>query len=125
MFKELSPKDTLYLSCLTANLTKSHRLDQLMEDFTHNQDNEIYNKYMNQLTHINIKKEGGSPMVCEGILNLCGTSSQEIEERTKAIYIPQIQQLTSENLNLAEENDSLTAEIQRLQEILKMNKITY
>jgi len=28
------------------------------------------------------KKEGYNPMVCEGILNLCGTSSKEIEERT-------------------------------------------
>ena len=38
-------------------------------------------------------------MVCEGILNLCGTSSEEIIERTRkedaAYYLPQIDYLKS------------------------------
>ena len=64
-------------------------------------------------------------MVCEGILNICGTSSKEIEERTKAIYIPQIQQLTNDNINLTNDNANLTNEISRLKELLKQHKISY
>ena len=85
-------------------------------------------------------------MVCEGILNICGTSSKEIEERTKAIYIPQIQQLTNDNINLTNDNinltndninltndninltndnANLTNEISRLKELLKLHKIAY
>ncbi len=43
-------------------------------------------------------------MVCEGLLNLCGTSSAEIIERTKKedaeYYLPKIEQLTSQNAYL-------------------------
>ena len=50
-------------------------------------------------------------MVCEGILNLCGTSSAEIIERTKKedaeYYLPKINQLTSQNDNLASQNSNL------------------
>ena len=61
-------------------------------------------------------------MVCEGILNLCGTSSKEIEERaikaTKDIYIPQINKLT-------EENSKLTQDVERLQNLLFSHGIAY
>ena len=52
---------------------------------------DIYIRYMNQLTTANRTKKGDAPMVCEGILNLCGTSSEEIIERTRkeeAAYYP-------------------------------------
>lgn len=121
---ELSPEDSLYLSCLTTNLSNPQQIERLVQDYQQHQNNELYNKYMNQLTRANAKK-GDSPMVCEGILNLCGTSSKEIEERTKAIYIPQIQQLTTENLNLAEEKINLTTEISYLKQLLNQHQIPY
>lgn len=44
-----------------------------------------------------LQNPGESNMICEGILNICGTSSKEIEERTKeaddAFYLPQIEKL--------------------------------
>ena len=50
-------------------------------------------------------------MVCEGLLNLCGTSSAEIIERTKKeeaeYYLPKINQLTSQNSNLTSQNTYL------------------
>ena len=50
-------------------------------------------------------------MVCEGLLNLCGTSSAEIIERTKKedaeYYLPKIEQLTSQNDKLSSQNDDL------------------
>ena len=40
-------------------------------------------------------------MICEGILNLCGTSSEEIIERTRKeaaeYYLPKINTLSSQN----------------------------
>ena len=46
-------------------------------------------------------------MVCEGILNICGTSSEEIEKRTKeasdAFYLPQIEKLKEEIAYLKEQ----------------------
>lgn len=47
-------------------------------------------------------------MICEGILNLCGTSSAEIIERTKKeaaeYYLPKINKLTSQNDDLSSQN---------------------
>ena len=66
--------------------------------------------------------KGEQLMVCENLFKLYGTSSKEIEERTiertKAIYIPQIQQLTNDISNLANENS-------RLKELLKLHKIAF
>lgn len=54
---------------------------------------------MHQITTANNKKKGESAMVCEGLLNLCGTSSKEIIERTKKeeaeYYLPKINYLKS------------------------------
>ena len=69
---ELSPEEYFYLHCLTNRLRD---------------------------TNANQRKKGATPMVCEGILNLCGTSSEEIIERTRkedaAYYLPQIDYLKS------------------------------
>lgn len=128
VIRELTPDDSLYLSCLTANLSNPLQINRLVDDYTRHQTDETYNQYMNLLTRANTKK-GDNPMVCEGILNLCGTSSKEIEERTRKqtedIFVPQIQQLTQANNNLTSANIDLTHEITRLQELLNLHKIAY
>ena len=52
-------------------------------------------------------------MVCEGLLNLCGTSSAEIIERTKKenaeYYLPIINQLTSQYEDLSSQNENLSS----------------
>ena len=54
-------------------------------------------------------------MVCEGILNLCGTSSEEIIERTRKeeaeYYLPKI--------------DSLSTQIAYLKSLLEQNNIPF
>ena len=59
-------------------------------------------------------------MICEAILNYFGTSSKEIEEKTRAqereIYEPQIQKLTSEKAALSSENTLLHCEIDTLKQ---------
>ncbi len=97
--RQLAPEDNLYLYCLTNNLSATNLIQKLTDDYTLHQEQAIYVQYMHQLTTANIKTEGGSPMICEGLLNLCGTSSKEIIERTKEeeadYYLPQIDYLKS------------------------------
>lgn len=53
-------------------------------------------------------------MVCEGLLNLFGTSSEEIIERTKKeaaeYYLPKIDQLSSQNNHLSSRIDDLSSQ---------------
>lgn len=99
--KELSPEDNLYLHCLTNKLQSTGLANQLANDYSKHQEQDIYIRYMHQITTANIKMKGESSMICEGILNLCGTSSAEIIERTKKeeaeYYLPKIEQLSSQN----------------------------
>ncbi|MBD5450628.1 MAG: hypothetical protein HDR28_10860 [Lachnospiraceae bacterium] len=112
---ELPPEDNLYLSCLTNDLKDRDLINRLTDDYTMHQGQDIYKKYMNQLAAVNMKTEGESPMVCEGILNLCGTSSEEIIAKAKKesddYYLPKI--------------DELTSQIAHLQELLKQNNISF
>lgn len=75
-------------------------------------------------------------MVCEGILNLCGTSSKEIIERTKKeeaeYYLPKIEQLsfqnsdlTSRNSDLTAQNNNLSSQVTYLESLLKKNNIPF
>lgn len=95
----LLPEDYLYLHCLTDQLQNTGLINRLTNDYKLHQEQDIYIRYMHQLTTANIKMKGGSPMICEGILNLCGTSSEEIIERTRKeeaeYYLPKINYLQS------------------------------
>ena len=68
-------------------------------------------------------------MVCEGLLNLFGTSSEEIIERTRQeaseYYLPKIEALTVQNDTLLSQNDSLSARIAYLKSLLRENNIPF
>lgn len=101
---ELPPEENLYLHCLRRNMDNIPLVNRLADDYKSHQNEKIYIQYMDQLTRASMNSEGGSAMVCEGILNICGTSSKEIEERaikaTKeaadAFYLPQIEKQKEE-----------------------------
>ena len=120
--KELPPEENLYLRCLTNQLQDTALVNRLANDYKEHQEQDIYMKYMNQLTNANVKKEGESPMVCEGILNLCGTSSAEIIERTTkerdAYYLPKIDELASSNT-------LMSSQINYLKNLLKQHNIPF
>lgn len=73
------------------------------------------NLYLHQLTNAYSSKKGAHTMVCEGLLNLFGTSSEEIIEKTRKeandYYQPQIDSLSSQN--------------QYLMDLLKKNNIPF
>ena len=99
--KELSPEDNLYLRCLTDNLQDAALASRLADDYKLHPEQEIYVNYMHQITTANAKTKGEQTMlICEGLLNLFGTSSAEIIERAKKesdeYYLPQIDDLSSQ-----------------------------
>lgn len=133
----LSPNDNLYLRCLTNELKDIALVNRLIDDYKLHQEQDIYLKYMHQLSNANIGPKGENTMaVCEGILNLCGTSSEEIIERTKKedaeFYLPQINALTDENEKktsfieeLSFSVDKLSSQIDYLKNLLTQNNIPF
>ena len=102
--KELPPEENLYLRCLTNSLEDAKLANRLTEDFEKHQDQDIYIRYMRQLTTANLKTKGDLPMVSEGLLDICNMISEEIIERTKKkeaeYYQPKIDQLSAQNADL-------------------------
>ncbi|MBD5484782.1 MAG: hypothetical protein HDR18_04550 [Lachnospiraceae bacterium] len=148
--RELPPEDNLYLCCLTNDLKDRNLINRLTDDYTIHQGHDVYRKYMNQLATANMKTEGESPMVCEGILNLCGTSSEEIIAKAKKesddYYLPKIDELTASNEQLASTNEQLastneqlslsnkeltssvtllSSQLDHLQDLLRQNNISF
>lgn len=112
---ELPPEENLYLRCLSDRLRDASLTDRLADDYTKHMDHPIYTNYLNQLAAASFETKGELPMVCEGILNLCGTSSEEIFARAKKkfedYYLPQI--------------DELSSQIEYLQNLLRQNNIPF
>lgn len=120
--KELSAEENLYLKCMTNKLKDRDLIDRLAEDYQKHKNQEIYAKYLDQITIANNTKEGASIMVCEGLLNLYGTSSEEIIARTKKeqeeFYLPKINELHSTNKQLYSQNNYL-------KDLLRQNNIPF
>ncbi len=71
-------------------------------------------------------------MVCEGLLNLFGTSSAEIIANAKKEYETQInelletnKQLSKSNKQLSASNRQLSSHIDHLKELLRQNNISF
>lgn len=105
VISKLSPEEYLYLRCLTDKLQDISLINRLADDYAKHKDHDIYIKYLNQLTTANLKTKGESSMVCEGLFNLFGTTSEEVIARAKkeskdeldAYYLPQLNKLSSQN----------------------------
>ena len=103
--KELPPEDNIYLHFLTDREWNGILAERLADDYKEHQDEELYRRYMHQITLAGNRAKGeGDMFICEGLLNLCGTSSEEIIERTKKedaeYYQPRIDSLSSQNAYL-------------------------
>lgn len=101
VISELSPEKYLYLRCLTDNFQDISLINRLADDYANHKNHDIYTKYLNQLTIANSKTKGELSMVCEGLFNLFGTSSEEIIAHAKKesddYYLPQLNKLSSQN----------------------------
>ena len=126
---ELPPQDNLYLCCLTNDLKDRDLINRLVDDYAKYQNQDVYRKYLNQLTTANIKTEGEPPMVCEGLFNLFGTSSEEIIANAKKesddYYLPKINELTASNEQLISTVRLLSSQNNHLQDLLRQNNISF
>ena len=117
--RELPPEENLYLRCLTGDLQDTALVRRLADDYTIHKEQDIYTRYLHQLATANIKTKGERPMVCEGLFNLFGTSSEEIIARAKReskmesdqFYLPKINELSSQ--------------VDYLKNLLKQNNIPF
>lgn len=114
----LPPDKNLYLYCLANGLRDTSVTNRLADDWSMHQEQDIYTKYLNQLTTANKSMKGESTMVCEGLLNLFGTSSAEIIANTRKESEAQINELF-------EANKQLSSQINRLKELLRQNNISF
>ena len=87
-------------------MTDSVLLNRLADDYDRHSEQELYRNYLHQLTNANANTKGESQMlVCEGLLNLFGTSSEELiakgkmESKKEAdeYYLPKIDELIAQN----------------------------
>ena len=98
--KELPPEDNLYLRCLTDELRNKELARKLADDYKKYWEQEIYDRYMQQLAVANKKSEGAEHMVInEWLYEMCGTSSDGVIARAKKeseeYYQPRIDYLKS------------------------------
>ncbi|MDE6845856.1 MAG: hypothetical protein K2J99_08835 [Lachnospiraceae bacterium] len=118
VISELSPEEYLYLRCLTDNLKDISLISRLADDYALHKDFDIYTKYLNQLTTANLKTKGESSMVCEGLFNLFGTTSEEVIARAKEESKQEIDKLSSSN-------QTLSSQIDYLKNLLIQNNIAF
>ena len=127
VISELSSEDSMYLHCLKKENISLDLVDTLASDYALNKNNKLYASYMNQFFYSHMK--GEQFMVCEGLLNYFGTSSKELLEqgaqKAQEIYLPQIEQLTSEKNLLTSEKNLLVSENYKLKQLLAQNNIAY
>ena len=102
--KELSPKDYLYLRCLTNKLTPEENLyiKELDLDYYAHKTEPLYVNYVNEFLET---QKGGSPMkkmvtVAENAFKLMGTTSEAVREQQRQedekYYSAKLQELSKE-----------------------------
>ncbi|MCM1282621.1 MAG: hypothetical protein NC180_03635 [Muribaculaceae bacterium] len=106
---ELNEKEYLYLKCLTNSFSDTELVNRLVADCRLHIAEASYSNYMHQLSRASAKK-GAPPMICEGLLELFGTSSEEIIANTKK------QDEEFYNAKLKAKDDYYQSQIQSLQE---------
>lgn len=108
---ELPLEENLYLRCLADDLRDRSLTNRLAGDYAEHQNEEIYIKYLHQLSLATLKPKGEPLMVCEGLLNLFGTSSEEIIAKTRkeeeAYYLPKLNEQSATIEQLSSQNDYL------------------
>lgn len=108
--KELLPEENLYLHCLTDNLNDTKLIKQLVNDYQFHQEQDIYIRYMNQLTNANSNTKGTSPMF------------EEMMERARIeaenYYRDKIEQLSTSN-------EELSSQVDYLKNLLRQHNIQF
>ena len=108
--KELCPEENLYLYCLSDHLNNTRLIKQLVDNYKKHHEQDIYIRYMNQLTNANSNTKGRSPMFEE--MMECARIEAE------NYYHDKIEQLSSCN-------EQLVSQIDYLKNLLNQHNIQF
>ena len=126
--KELLPEENLYLHCLTDNLNSTELIKQLVDDYQQHQEQDIYIRYMNQLTNANANTKGDSPMF-EEMMERARIEAENYYTTHYAALLDtlnnKIEQLSSSNEQLSSSNKQLVSQIDYLKNLLKQHNIQF
>lgn len=124
--KELCPEKNLYLYCLTDNLNNTRLIKRLVDDYQHHQEQDIYIRYMNQLTNANSNTKGRSPMF-EEMMERARIEAETYYTTHYAALLAslnnKIEQLSSSNEQLSSSNEQLVSQIDYLKNLLNQHNI--
>ena len=116
--KELLPEENLYLHCLTDNLNDTKLIKRLVDDYQSHKGQDIYIKYMNQLTNASSNEKGESPMFEEMMERAKKEAEAYYANYYANHYVTLIEQLSSSN-------EQLSSKINYLEALLKQNNIQF
>ena len=119
--KELLPEENFYLHCLTNNLNDATLFNRLVDDYQHHQTQDVYIKYMNQLTNANSNSKGESPMFEE----MMERARMEAEAYYKTHYAELLDTLNNKIEQLSSSNEELSSKVDYLRTLLKQNNIQF
>lgn len=126
---ELPSEENLYLYCLSDRLQDTYLINRLADDYNRHAGQQVYANYLQQLTNATTLEGGSQMVICEGLLNLFGTSSEEIIAKAKKesdeYYLPKINELTVSNEALVSSNEYLLSQINYLKNLLQKNNISF
>lgn len=115
--KELCPEENLYLYCLTDHLDNARLIKRLVDDYQHHQEQDIYIRYMNQLTNANSNTKGRSPMF-EEMMKRARIEAESYYTTHYATLLDtlndKIEQLSSSNEQLSSSNEQLSSSVEQL-----------
>ena len=120
--KELPPEENLYLHCLTDNLNNTELIKQLVDDYQKHQEQDIYIRYMNQLTNANSNTKGRLPMLFEEMME---RARAEAKDYYQDYYQNKIEQLSSSNKQLSSSVEQLVSQVDYLKNLLKQHNIQF
>lgn len=130
VIRELPPAENLYLCCLSDRLQDASLTNRLADDYNRHNGQQLYADYLQQLTNAHTTLKGDPKMVvCEGLLNMFGTSSEELIAKGKKesddYYLPKINELTVSNEKLTFSNKKLASQNDYLKNLLRKNNISF
>lgn len=122
--KELPPEENLYLHCLTDNLNNTELIKQLVNDYQMHQGQDIYIRYMNQLTNANSNRKGESLMF-EEMMERARIEAENYYTSLFDTLNDKVEQLSSTNEQLSSSNEQLASQVDYLQNLLRQHNIQF
>lgn len=105
----------------TDSLKNPKLINQLVNDYQHHRGQDVYIRYMNQLTNANSNTKGESPMFEE----MMERAKMEAETYYTTLYTTLLGTLNDKIEHLSSSNEQLSSQVDYLKNLLKQNNIQF